>query len=213
MLATPMCRRCMRVSHRANPFHRIEQWNGMFFCLAKLSEVGTYLLVRHHVGQPICDTLTHWCNMLETAEGVKDLAEQDFQPEPVPVPNPDPYMHGDFDGEGQGDRVWENVEGDDEDDGGEEEELEDLNQYLASRSEVVGAGAGALPGSAIPGSYVRVVHSNGLHHIPMVSCHCQGQDTFPLDLFAAQLLPASFKRTKTLFTAQALDMFHCAIWS
>ena len=41
----------------------------------------------------------------------------------------------------------------------------------------------------------------------MVSCHFQGQDTFPLDLFSAQLLPASFKRTKTLFTAQALDMF------
>jgi len=41
----------------------------------------------------------------------------------------------------------------------------------------------------------------------MVSCHCQGYDTFTLDLFDAQLLPASFKRIKTLFTAQVLDMF------
>ena len=41
----------------------------------------------------------------------------------------------------------------------------------------------------------------------MVSFHCQGYDTFTLDLFAAQLPPASFKRIKTLFTAQILDMF------
>ena len=184
------------------------QWNGIFFHPAKLSEVGTYLLVQHHVGQPMCDTLKHWCNMLETAEEVKDLAEQECHRStqtptqvPVPVPDPDPYVDGDFDRGGPDERVW----GEDE---AEEEELEDLNQYLVSRSEV-GAGAvtSALPGSAIPGSYVRVVHSNGLHHIPMVSCHCQGYDTFTLDLFAAQLLPASFKRIKTLFTAQVLDMF------
>jgi len=218
VLATPMCHRFMCVSHRENPFHRIEQWNGMFFHLAKLSEVGTYLLVRHHVGQPMCNTLKHWCNMLETAEEVKDLAEQECHQSnqtptqvPVLVSDPDPYMDGDFDRGGPDERVWGEDEGnDDDDDGAEEEELEDLNQYLASHSEVgagAGAGTSALPGSAIPGSYVRVVHSNGLHHIPMVSCHCQGYDTFTLDLFAAQLLPASFKRIKTQFTAQVLDMF------
>ncbi|KAF8799827.1 hypothetical protein BYT27DRAFT_7016783, partial [Phlegmacium glaucopus] len=56
-------------------------------------------------------------------------------------------------------------------------------------------------------SYLRVVHSNGLHHIAMISCECRGHDVLPLDLFAAQLLPASFKRIKTLFTAQVLDMY------
>ncbi|KAF8797509.1 hypothetical protein BYT27DRAFT_7016501, partial [Phlegmacium glaucopus] len=47
LLATPMCRACMRLSHRDNPFHRIEQWNGSYFRTAELWEVGTYLLVRH----------------------------------------------------------------------------------------------------------------------------------------------------------------------
>jgi len=113
----------------------------------------------------------------------------------VPVLDPDPYVDGDFDKGGPDERVWGEDEGnDDDDDGAEEEELEDLNQYLASRSEAgASAGTSALPGSAIPGSYVRIVHSNGLHHIPMVSCHCRGYDTFTLDLFAAQLLPVNFK--------------------
>ena len=123
----------------------------MFFHPAKLSEVGTYLLVRHHVGQPMCDTLKHWCNMLETAEEVKDLAEQECHQSnqtptqvPVLVSDPDPYMDGDFDRGGPDERVWGEDEGnDDDDDGAEEEELEDLNQYLASRSEV-GAGTSAL---------------------------------------------------------------------
>ncbi|KAF8802325.1 hypothetical protein BYT27DRAFT_7112705, partial [Phlegmacium glaucopus] len=46
-MGTPMCRACMRVSHRENPFHRIEQWNGTFFQPAELWEVSVYLLVRH----------------------------------------------------------------------------------------------------------------------------------------------------------------------
>ena len=57
------------------------------------------------------------------------------------------------------------------------------------------------------GTLRRVVHTNGLHHIAMVSCQCHGVDVLPLDLFAAQLLPASLKRIQTLFTAQVLDHF------
>ena len=41
----------------------------------------------------------------------------------------------------------------------------------------------------------------------MVSCQCHGDDVLPLDLFAAQLLLASFKQIQTLFTAQLLNMF------
>jgi hypothetical protein len=41
----------------------------------------------------------------------------------------------------------------------------------------------------------------------MVSCECHGHDNFPFDLLAARLLPTSFKRIKTLFTAQLLDFF------
>ena len=67
----------MRVYHRENPFHRIEQWNGSYFRPAALSEVGTYLLVQHHTGHQICDKIRHKCNVIDTAEEAKDNIEQE----------------------------------------------------------------------------------------------------------------------------------------
>jgi hypothetical protein len=55
--------------------------------------------------------------------------------------------------------------------------------------------------------YVRVLHTNGIHHIGLVTCSCHGQDTTALDLFACRLLPASFIRIRTIFTAQLMDYF------
>jgi hypothetical protein len=56
-------------------------------------------------------------------------------------------------------------------------------------------------------SYVRVIHTNGIHHIGMVTCSCRGHDNIPLDLVACRLLPASFIRIRTIFTAQLMDYF------
>ena len=28
---------------------------------------------------------------------------------------------------------------------------------------------------ALNNSYIRVVHTNGIHHLAMVTCHCQGE--------------------------------------
>jgi CxC2 like cysteine cluster associated with KDZ transposases len=56
-------------------------------------------------------------------------------------------------------------------------------------------------------SYVHVLHTNGIHHIAMVTCSCQGQDRIPLDLVACRLLPASFIRIRTIFTSQLMDHF------
>src|ERR1700678_1275466 len=47
---TLICRSCMRSSHRENPFHRIECWNGSYFRRAELSEVGVYLFIQHDTG-------------------------------------------------------------------------------------------------------------------------------------------------------------------
>ncbi|KAF8811081.1 hypothetical protein BYT27DRAFT_7221743 [Phlegmacium glaucopus] len=109
-LGVPMCRGCMRASHMANPFHRIERWNGGFFRSADLWEVGIYVLVQHHSGTPLCETLTE---------------------------------------------------------------------------DAAGASVSALP---FLGTYLRVVHSNGIHDIAMVSCECRGHNI-------------------TLFTVQLLDIF------
>src|ERR1700686_2161224 len=75
-LGKPMCRLCMRSSHHSDPFHRIEQWNGTFFEPADLWQVGMFLLVPHHEGQPICETLRLQITFLEQAEIRKDQAEQ-----------------------------------------------------------------------------------------------------------------------------------------
>jgi hypothetical protein len=75
-LGITMCRRCMRTTHRDNPFHRIERWTGIFFQPAELWEVGTYLLVRHQVGTPFCDKLRRQLDFLETVEIRKDKDEQ-----------------------------------------------------------------------------------------------------------------------------------------
>jgi hypothetical protein len=56
-------------------------------------------------------------------------------------------------------------------------------------------------------AYVRVLHTNGIHHIGMVTCSCLGEDKIPLDLVACRLLPASFIRIRTIFTTQLMDYF------
>jgi len=48
--------------------------------------------------------------------------------------------------------------------------------------------------------YVREVHINGVHHIALVTCHCQGAD-----LMYTQLLPTTFTLYKTLFIIAVLD--------
>jgi hypothetical protein len=75
------------------------------------------------------------------------------------------------------------------------------------------AGAGQYSQAQIPhtdalnNSYVRVVHVNGIHHLAMVTCQCQGEHQVPLDLVSSRLVPASFDCIRTLFTTQVLDYF------
>lgn len=188
----------MRRRHQENPFHRIQRWNGSFYRPAELREVGTYVLVRHHTGEPICDTLARWQEILDSAEITNDAIEQDQlrqlihmpEPEPDPGPGPEPDFADQPD-----------ISNMDDEELGDEEEFD---EYF---NDVTGSGADPALASATIGSLHRFIHTNGLHHIAMVSCQCHGEDFLPLDLFAAHLLPASLKRIRTLFTAQVLDHF------
>jgi hypothetical protein len=66
----------------------------------------------------------------------------------------------------------------------------------------------AMPAvDALNNSYVRVVHTNGIHHLVMVTCQRQGEHQIPLDLVIINLLPTSFNRIHTFFTMQVLDHF------
>lgn len=191
-----LCRSCMRSSHQENPFHRIEYWNGSYFRRADLSEVGAYLLIRHHTGVPLCETLTKWTKFLDAAQKDNDRKEQDelsrFIRSTVPVPVPVGMWEPEKDYEMD---EFDEDEGEDLGDGDEElieKEDEDANPALAE---------------ATLGTLRRVVHTNGIHHIGMVYCECHGKGVLPLDLFALQLLPASLIRIRTIFTAQVLDQY------
>jgi len=92
----------------------------------------------------------------------------------------------------------------------EEVEIEEpnVNQYLPNDLNAeIPTCEGIGSAQRVIGSYVRVVHTNGIHNIAMISCECRGHDLLPSDLIAARLLPASFERIRTLFSVQLLDYF------
>ena len=47
---------------------------------------------------------------------------------------------------------------------------------------------------ALNNQYVRVVHTNGVHHIAMVCCTCRGKESIINDVIYAGMLPTSFVR-------------------
>lgn len=68
------------------------------------------------------------------------------------------------------------------------------------------AGRGDIPaGDSFNNPYVRVVHTNGIHHLALVYCNCQGREATHCDIMAQSLIPTSFTRYQTLFTHAVLD--------
>ena len=104
-------------------------------------------------------------------------------------------------------KVDEEVEDNLEDN--EYDELEP-NRYLPDKIDIefpIGDFPNYSSAQTIMGSYIRVVHTNGIHNIAIIICECQGHDMLPKDLIASRLLPASFERIRTLFSQQLLDRF------
>ena len=261
-LGSTLCRTCMRVTHRQNPFHRIECWTGTHFRRAELWEVGTYLLVQHQTDQPICNALQFQMNYLETFEDMKDKAEQESANQQADdrhrpsshhsalamtdnmadeigaddetradaaffdsldglwrqgkdnIGHTEDSLQDFFDGNGNDECEVEHA---DEDIHGFEPYLPhpdsmQRNQRVEQTDAELETG-NAEPSTRVPtadalnNSYIRVVHTNGIHHLAMVTCHCQGEHRIPLELVASRLLPTSFTKIRTLFTVQVLDHF------
>ena len=121
------------------------------------------------------------------------------------------------------------MDDDDEDEfiGNADADIPDLPEYISLSKEhppdntihdgAAGDEAANAPGpveetvppqtDALNNAYVRVVHTNGIHHLAMVTCRCRGFDTLPIDLVASQFLPASFVNIRTLFSTQLLGYF------
>jgi hypothetical protein len=239
-----MCRQCIRRTHQQNPLHKIQRWTSTHFRAAQLWEVGTYVLIPHHEGDPLCDSLQSQKYLLEHFECHKDDLEQVNLLEKRPAPRSAPHVR-----QQARDAEREPMDIDDsmvdpEEEAVADEEFERFLNDLHTRREdpdacdaedafddaeedddetVVADVDGDLPipeylgadvetpelpmRDAFQNSYVRIVHTNGLHHLAMVSCRCRGAERLPRDLIASRLVPASFQNIRTLFSAQLLDFF------
>ncbi|PPQ87765.1 hypothetical protein CVT25_015008 [Psilocybe cyanescens] len=255
-----LCRSCMRETHQDNPMHRIQRWTGSHFCKAELWEVGSYLLIPHHQGNPLCAALEFQKRYLESLERPKDEREQaelrqqgtGFEraspgPGRGPGRSPGQDQHDDNsagthreeweDKQQPADYNWDDQEFNryiqslqdnlqvEQEDSAPDEEPDDATevtnadvdvQFIPDYLETLNVGDAdpiTAPTDGIPtadglnNSYIRVIHTNGLHHLAMVSCSCQGADILPLDLMASRLIPTSFYHIRTLFSAQMLDFF------
>ena len=66
----------MRIFHVQAPLHCIESCTGAYYCPASLWEVGTYLLVKHHNDESLCETLQFQKQFLDSQQIRADNEEQ-----------------------------------------------------------------------------------------------------------------------------------------
>src|SRR6201999_1462923 len=196
ILGHPACRRCMRNNHKSNPLHRIKRWTGNHYRPAELWEVGTYLIVPHREGNNTCEVLNFEQEVLEHFEAGNDEVDQGQMEQTRVVPGHDSAYE-------MGHQI------------DEEEEYENIDNtpimqpYLPPLPTTSGAGTPLIPNTdALNNSYVRIVHTNGIHNLALVTCNCQRSQTVPLDLVACRFMPASFTNIRTLFSAEVLDYSH-----
>jgi hypothetical protein len=110
------------------------------------------------------------------------------------------------------DNITEMILEEDDDHGPDDPEADIWNDELGVSGFQSYADAGvsstAAPLSdALNNTYVRVIHTNGVHYLALATCSCSGLDGLPEDLIHAGLMPTSFKRVRTLFTLAVLDHF------
>ena len=84
---------------------------------------------------------------------------------------------------------------------------DDVAELPAYLREADGFGGGIPKSDDLHNTYVRIVHTNGIHHIALITCECRPGNNVLLDLMAMRLVPASFERIRTLFSAEVLDYF------
>ncbi|PPR03552.1 hypothetical protein CVT24_007599 [Panaeolus cyanescens] len=235
-LSAPQCRRCIREDHIKNPLHRIECWTGTHFRPAWLHETGVYLLLQHGPSSQhpiLCSDLLESISLIDSEERELDAKEQllllaGHSPPPSPLVSHDSTTLPDDD---QPKNPTPTAQQEQDDDNAFDQELEsmlnDLNESLLNtdatdqkkdpNSEPIDSTKADLKAfleyrRTMVGSQlarpdcVRVVHTNGIHVLEMVTCSCcHNSDDQLLDLCASRLIPSSFRRFHTLFTTPLLD--------
>lgn len=234
-LAQPLCRFCMRHTHMDQPFHRIERWCGTHFQSAYLWQVGIYIRLGHADLSPPCQYLQWQDNQLENFQKVKDaddetdlnlppqrqrssnqdtrnLNDADVDADNTAADiqfmnNMDQFYHRGMDVNDSQDMTLE----EDDDHGSNDPESdvynEEINNYTFAAAAPVSQPFAIPLKDGLNNPYMRIIHTNGVHHLPLATCSCSGTDGLPFDLMHAGLMPTSFRRVRTLFTLAVLDQF------
>jgi len=200
-----LCRFCMRHSHSSNLFHRIECWTGSHFRKAALWEVSVYLTLPHQNGA-ICQNLLWQKQMLEIFQKKKNevvihSTEEEFDDSADPAPDPKLEAAHDetemrfLDQLLAGNNPDEIME---EDDDNLEGDIRDIDAGTAGFTSYMDEQLGDDPNiklhnsvpnapncDALNNQYIRVAHTNGIHHIALVCCTCQGHEQITTDLIYA----------------------------
>ena len=233
----PLCRKCMRQTHFAHPFHRIEFWTGSHFRPASLWEVGVYLMLPHRQEPSMCPTLTWQKGILEGLQAKKDHhpvpSMRRFHPATTRSADPVPNTEHEGDTDDAAMRLLEQLfDGDDPDQMMEDLDVSGIHNTNADvlDDEVGGdgfqeymSGPGPGPGRSdasnetpdapsrdgLSNQYIRVVHTNGIHHLSLVICSCRTHDEVFYDLIHAEMVATSFIKIRTIFTTAVLDRFRC----
>jgi len=197
---------CCRERHSNDVFHKIQRWNGRFYQMGCLWQVGVKIYVGHN-GKP-CPNARHVSSNLpgfqnlgsavrkaeQEAEELQSFADkaaaETENTEQLPDTNEDPSTQTPF---------MEGVSGGDED---WEDEAEDTPR----KGSIPRLYPRHPPRDGSGNDFLTVVHTNGFHHIPVVWCACEKhQEDRDLQLLDLQLLPASYINIKTVFTFACLE--------
>jgi len=182
------CASCCRSSHASNPFHHIQHWVGEFYEDFWLIDTGVTLHLGHG-GKP-CPSYHQEdssYNCHDTPFGLPDLPpELDDQEDGLDLDStPSPYMEADEDGDFQA-----------------MEESEDV-AFLDPHDQARWKADTQKYGNSV----LVIIHTNGVHHLPVQWCRCPGHVPDDVQALDLHLFPASFKKVRTMFTFQGLDSF------
>ena len=171
------CKDCCRNAHWNNPFHKIQQWDEEYFKDSSLLQVGLTLYFGHG-GRP-CPSMVNPSHDFHPDEG---------EDEPMfGLPDlPQELSDNDDDDLEFGSVPFSQMESDDD-------------GSLLERD--------VREKTTHPKNVLVIVHSNGVHHLPVQWCTCPGHIPDDIQALDLQFFPASFKQVKSLFTFEGLDSF------
>ncbi|KAF9531675.1 hypothetical protein CPB83DRAFT_891565 [Crepidotus variabilis] len=191
-----LCANCIRRQHLFDPLHMIRYWNGAYFQMGALWQVGATLALGHRWKQ---------CKGKAGQRQREDVLRADL-------------------GRDVGSTQWESVESELNEQGDEWVDADDVEDVEVDGDlEPEDEDEGLRPtgsqrkcdGLPFPTAseadgrrFVRVVDINGLHFLPLSLCQCEEVEKDEDILFVEQRLwPMSFKRVKTAFTFEVLEDF------